>query len=511
MNKKGNTQSNSQTNRIKISKISSITTNYTKEKQRNESFSQKVLKIKGNLKTKANFSNVHLIQTGVKYKINNNSDKSYSYRTPNSKMSGLSNRINEEDSIKDDLKYLLYNIKNNQSIDNIDYIDNIDNMNNSIKSRSISSSNEEKTILYIPTQEDISIFGNLKNEEDEYHTDYYTIASENIIVNSLPIISKTKQNFISMYSNISTDIKNLLLSYLDILNIVKLVKMISKTTKFMFELCSINVITEKIISFERKPNENHNFWDGVRFNSQIFRKYYKNQEFISKIYNEYKEKESNYIKEIDMDVERTLNKNKYNENYENNIDETRKIQVKSILNAYSNYNQSLGYAQGMNFIVNSIKNMNINDNEEMEFIILDSIICKLNMNNIFNYNNNEIMSINNTISIMIHRYIPTIERYFNSILVNHEFFSTNLIITLFSNSTISSILFKIWAFLLVFGWEFCLVFIIQILSFFENEILSQDHFSIANYMKNLLLSTEFIKNFQVILRSSMNMYISVYL
>lgn len=506
MNKRANTQSNSQSNRMKISKISSITTNYTKEKQGNKQFPQKVMKIKGNLRIKANFSNVNF-QTGVKY-INSNSDKSYSYRTPNSKISELSNRINEEDSIKDDLKYLLYN-KKNESMGNID---NIENMYNSIKSRNISSSDEEKTILYIPRQEDISIFGNIKNEEeDQYHTDYYTIASENIIVNPLPIIKKTKQNFISIYSNKSIDIKNLLLSYLSIVNIVKLVKMVSKSTKSMFELCSINVITEKIILFDTNPNENHNFWDGVRFNSQIFRKYNKNQEIISKIYTEYKEKESNYIKEIDMDVERTLNKNKYNENYGNNLEQTRKMQVKSILNAYSNYNQSLGYAQGMNFIVNSITNMNINDNEEMKFIILDSIICKLNMNNIFNYTNNEIMSINNTISIMINKYIPTIERYFNRILVNHEFFSTNLVITLFSSSTISSILFKIWAFLLIFGWEFCLVFIIQILSFFEYEILRQDHFSIANYMKNLLLSTEFIENFQVIVRSSMNMYISVYL
>ena len=67
------------------------------------------------------------------------------------------------------------------------------------------------------------------------------------------------------------------------------------------------------------------------------------------------------------------------------------------------------------------------------------------------------------IGSLIEKFIPSLTVYLDEFFLNHEFITTQWIITIFSSSVKPEFIFKIWDLFLIFGWDFLNYFIISIL------------------------------------------------
>lgn len=131
-----------------------------------------------------------------------------------------------------------------------------------------------------------------------------------------------------------------------------------------------------------------------------------------------------------------------------------------MLTAYANYNKNIGYAQGLNFLAaNSIF---IFEKEMDEFLFLDALIQKFNLENIIGLSNNLSIKLEE-ISNCLNKYFPKIKKYLESMNLNYEFFLAGWVLTLFSNSINNEYLFYIWDFMIIFGWNYFNCFIIAVL------------------------------------------------
>jgi hypothetical protein len=201
-----------------------------------------------------------------------------------------------------------------------------------------------------------------------------------------------------------------------------------------------------------------------------------------------------YDEQIKKDLTRTLPGNisfQYgNENYN---------KLYHLLTAYANYNKNIGYAQGLNFLAaNSIF---IFEKEMDEFLFLDALIQKFNLENIIGLSNNLSIKLEE-ISNCLNKYFPKIKKYLESMNLNYEFFLAGWVLTLFSNSINNEYLFYIWDFMIIFGWNYFNCFIIAVLKNYENEILSLPQNKLTFYMKNILKNDSFQKDFETIMKSS---------
>ena len=201
-----------------------------------------------------------------------------------------------------------------------------------------------------------------------------------------------------------------------------------------------------------------------------------------------------YDEQIKKDLTRTLPGNisfQYgNENYN---------KLYHLLTAYANYNKNIGYAQGLNFLAaNSIF---IFEKEMDEFLFLDALIQKFNLENIIGLSNNLSIKLEE-ISNCLNKYFPKIKKYLESMNLNYEFFLAGWVLTLFSNSINNEYLFYIWDFMIIFGWNYFNCFIIAVLKKYENEILSLPQNKLTFYMKNILKNDSFQKDFETIMKSS---------
>jgi hypothetical protein len=168
-----------------------------------------------------------------------------------------------------------------------------------------------------------------------------------------------------------------------------------------------------------------------------------------------------------------------------------------ILNAYAIYNPKIGYTQGMNFIVGKL--IKFFKEEKSSFLYLDAIIKRLNFESFIGINNvlSEKMEI--LIDLLL-EYSPEISNYLLNKKINHEIFTFNWIITLFSkNSKDDDTIYIIWDYIFIFGWKFIYFFIISILNKLKNNIIKLDIYEFTQYMKNLFFKEEFNNKFQDII------------
>ena len=201
-----------------------------------------------------------------------------------------------------------------------------------------------------------------------------------------------------------------------------------------------------------------------------------------------------YDEQIKKDLTRTLPNNlsfQYgNSNYN---------KLYHLLTAYSNYNKNIGYAQGLNFLAaNSIL---IFDKEIDEFLFLDSLIQKFNLENIIGLSNNLSIKLEK-ISNCLNKYIPNIKIYLENMNLNYEFFLAGWVLTLFSNSINNKYLLYLWDYMIIFGWDYFNCFVIAVLKKYEDEILKLPLYKLTFYMKNILKNQKFEEDFENIIKSS---------
>ena len=106
-------------------------------------------------------------------------------------------------------------------------------------------------------------------------------------------------------------------------------------------------------------------------------------------------------------------------------------------------------------------------------------------------------------SKILSKYIPDIINFFDEKLINHEFFSTGWILTLFSNSMNCSNLFICWNFMIIFGWKFFYCFVIQILIYYKNLIFHTKENDLSQTMKNLLKTQKFNQDMSKIINNAL--------
>jgi hypothetical protein len=215
---------------------------------------------------------------------------------------------------------------------------------------------------------------------------------------------------------------------------------------------------------------------------------------LKDIYKKYKIK-SKYDIEIIRDLTRTYpNDNSFSKDSKN----YKKLY--NILTCYSNYNKSIGYTQGLNFIGANI--IYIFESEEKCFLFLDSLINRFELDNIFGINNKKLITKLIFYSNVLNKYIPDIISFFNKLNINHDFFSTGWILTLFSNSMKKECLITSWAFMIIFGWKFFYSFVIQILIWYKKDIFSSNLNELCYKMKSILSDDKFYLNYNNIIKNT---------
>ena len=230
----------------------------------------------------------------------------------------------------------------------------------------------------------------------------------------------------------------------------------------------------------------------------------KSKKDLKNIYSSYKTK-SKYDLEITKDLTRTFPKDK---SFSKDSQNSQKL--KNILTCYSNYNKSIGYAQGLNFIAAIAICMF--DNEEIAFIFLDSLINRFELNNYLSIHNNNLIGKLSNFSKYLNKYIPEIISFLDRHEINHGFFSHGWILTLFSNSMKKEYLIHTWAFMIIFGWKFFYSFVIQILLWYKKDIFKANINLLCAKMKNILSDDDFGKNYKNIIKNTfifMNKYITL--
>ena len=208
-----------------------------------------------------------------------------------------------------------------------------------------------------------------------------------------------------------------------------------------------------------------------------------------------------YDAEIKKDLTRTFPDNilfKYGNNYYNKL--------YHVLTAFSNYNKNIGYTQGLNFLAAHI--LYFFDEEIDEFIFLESLIHKFELDKILSVNdNNFFMKKMEDINNFIKCKLPKLSRYLNEMKLNYEFFTTNWVLTLLANSMETKHLFYVWDYMIVFGWKFFKCFVVVVMMNFENDILNATQNNLTFIMKNMLKNEQFNSNFKLIIIKTIQMLI----
>ena len=334
------------------------------------------------------------------------------------------------------------------------------NYNNKIEEDELSN----RTIK-VPIFVDVNLINNLI-EQDMNNLNMFTY-NNNHKLNLYNIINiKNKKN------------KNLLLYFLDNKSIM-ILSSINRQFYISLRIIFYINIYNKIFS-----NKN-NFINTVKLT--MFK--YASKEIKSDItdlkekYESYSNKKSIYDDLIIKDINRTF---PYEPNFQNS---PKFSKLYNLLTRYSNFNQNIGYAQGLNFIF--AKGMEFFDKEEEVFLFLDGMINLFKIENFMGENNSNLTIYIKKYSNIISKYIPDLIKYLEKKLLTHDFFSTGWILTLFSNSMNSKNLLVTWCFMIVFGWKFFYCFVIQILLFYRNDIYKTSENNLSKKMKKLLKEERF--------------------
>ena len=314
-------------------------------------------------------------------------------------------------------------------------------------------------------------------------------------------------------------------------NIIKNInnnKIKTNLNDFIFEIGNIkfkhyieNLLDDKSLIILSSLNKN--FYKNFRY--VIYNKYYNyiildennKKENMNKIIKSLFQYSSNKLKNISKEeIERIYNsfnfKSIYNENIIKDLPRTFPndstfnknslgyYKLYNILTVYSNFNKQIGYTQGLNFI--SAIGLSLCDTEQEVFVFLDGLINRFELDKFMGINNKYLVQNLKYFSNILNKYVPDIICFFNNKLLNHEFFSTNWILTLFSNCMSKNELVIIWCFMIVFGWKFFYCFVIELLNFYKEDIFQTNENELNFKMKKLLNDDKFEGNLNVLIKNT---------
>ena len=303
------------------------------------------------------------------------------------------------------------------------------------------------------------------------------IPDEGIIPKYPRAIQYTKQIYTNNYLslcfhsifNFKQSITNLLCSFL--------------TGNDLYALCQVNKkfneYTSTQIALKTKHNIIHNrsislkLWEALLFPQSSIT----NVE-LHTTYNTYMNAHSLYKEQIIKDLKRTQPNNKAT---------LTLTKLQNVLNAYASFNTQIGYAQGMNFI--TAKLFHKYETEATVFHALDALICLLNFKQVIGIHH-EIAKHLSSAGKAIERNVPRLFAYLNRNGINHEIFTANWIITLFSTALDDDVLYLVWDFIVIYKWKFIYCFIAGVLKVYEDDIMKVNVFEFSKVMKQLLKRNE---------------------
>ena len=462
-------------------------------------------------------------------KKNNNSEKNIRELSPNKKE--LINKINNniqnitkkihENKLKD-LNHLenynttpldqKHSLKGNYSSTNINESNQSKkNTRNKLFQRD-KETNEMETPILLNTarltekmlDEKLNLFEKIKNMNTNYNLkknknllDDYSSENSEIIYQEISISSNNKRNTIkNSIKYILFLEKNCIEKILDFLNIktINILCTINKRCFNIFKPIINKKIKEKILSYYASSPIKY-------INSiKLFLMTYSPLNKLSPLLLHKKyvdlllQNNQRYDQEIQKDLTRTVPDDssfKYgNTNYN---------KLYHLLTVYSLYNGKIGYAQGINFIAANIIKLMEKEKEENILVFLDGFLQKFDFGKLLgNEKGNFLQKYLDELSNYLDKFCPEISKFFLNANISHEIFSTNWILTLFSNSMDNKYLFIIWDFLIIFGRNFFMNFVICVLNFFKNEILNEKQNNITFFMRNILRNKKFEENFKLI-------------
>ena len=324
----------------------------------------------------------------------------------------------------------------------------------------------------------------------------------------IPLIPEENNQVISLktmkYNLCINSNENIFIKMKKIFRNAEIVKIILLflTNNDLFNLSLVNnlcfKITKKII-LENIMNNIINNINNEKLINKIWNveliKYSKfnDMENFDNIYNNYLNISKKYDKEIIKDLLRTFpNDNSFHKGAESYN------KLFNILKAYSNYNNEIGYAQGMNFIVGKL--IKFFKCEKKSFIYLDSLFNKLKMENVMGIYN----CLENKMKIvqyLLNKLCPNIVKFLEKKKINHGIFTASWFITLFSKSfKYDKFLLIIWSFSIIFGWKFIFLFSISVIIAFKDKYSDLDLYDFTQYMKNIFNLDYFKKKFIEIMK-----------
>ena len=337
--------------------------------------------------------------------------------------------------------------------------------------------------------------GNNNHEDTLLDGQLPTVADENPNVNSLKIMKYNKCTYtnqiISQKLTKIFCIKKINESITQFLTREDLYNL-SLVNNFYNEILSsiiYNIIVKKVM--KNSENIRKNLWNEI-LKKSIF---YQNNNSINDIYLTYLNISNKYDEEIKKDLSRTLPNNNTFKKESNNYKK-----LFNVLKAYSNFNKKIGYAQGMNFIV--AKLLIFYKNERQSFLYLDALFNKLNFSKVIGITNGleQKMSI---IQFLLQKYSPKIIKFLEDKKINHEMFTAQWIITLFSkNFDNNKLLSIIWDFSIIFGWKFIYLFMISIIINFQDKCINLELYEFTQFMKKIFKNSEFENDFNFIIKKT---------
>ena len=379
-----------------------------------------------------------------------------------------------------------------------------------IKNRSVSPRNNKLDVnnAFFHSKDIINKYNDNNNQSDRNYKEYKFIFPSKIKRNNLNerLIRDNNNNIINLSNNKSK----------------------TNLNDFIFEIGNIkfkhyieNLLDDKSLIILSSLNKN--FYKNFRY--VIYNKYYNyiildennRKEYMNKIIKSLLKYSSNKLKNISKaEIGKIYNSFNYKSIYNENIlkdlprtfpnDSTFNknslgyYKLYNILTSYSNFNKQIGYTQGLNFI--SAIGLSLFDSEQEVFVFLDGLINRFELDKFMGINNKYLVQNLKYFSNILNKYVPDIISFFDNKLLNHEFFSTNWILTLFSNCMSKNELIIIWCFMIVFGWKFFYCFTIELLNFYKEDIFQTNENELNFKMKKILNDDKFEGNLNVLIKNT---------
>ena len=392
--------------------------------------------------------------------------------------------------------------KDNPFLSNSPNVDNIKNLDDKIISfeKENIGNMENEVILNVKKN---NIKNNLSKNKDNFiekedlNSHELSIPSNSITINISKQITKNRRVNKVRYKKIKkSNLSNILFlseqciesifNYFDLLSI-NAISLLNKKYYFYFKPIIHKKIKQKIFEYyKNNPNLYNNKIKHTLMKYSPLSKLsprFLHLKYADLLY----AKNIKYDEEILKDLTRTFPNNKTFKY--GNINYNR---LYHLLTVYSIYNPKIGYAQGINFL--AAHTVLLFEKEEIGFIFLDALLRKFDFEKLLGLKNELQIKMNN-IKLDLMKYCPEIFNYLESLSLNHEFFMTNWVITLFSNSMNDNLLFIVWDFLFIYGWKFFRFFSISILNTYKDSIMKEEQNQLTFYMKNILRTTQFQKDF----------------